>query len=424
MLGEYNMTDQNLVSQVKEANAQVEVLQKVDTNIAEKKLISLEESTSDKALASINDALEKSLNQKEVEEKVDTVVDKILSVNLNDPTIQSGLIAGLEKTNEKIITKAKSFNSKKLDAAMSKLQGTDGNAVFDQMIGLNAKLKEIHPSQFDLENGFLGKIFPFLSKTRNYFKKFQSTNSLIAEMQGRLEKAIQEQKMDMEFLKEDKIQLMNIAVGVRRAIEFNMKLKSKLEYRLNELEDEEAKKFLESQLIFNVTREIQGLQELLTVNLQGQQSFEMLLRSGKDLMESANRCINVSISAVKIAAIVAHVVSGQKKMLAAIKEVNATAEMMIKHNADVLGSTLKDIGQQAVSTNLNVDVLVQAIDKSVQAIEDDIKFRREALPKMNENIQKLATASNKAQKSVDEMAKARGQNENFSEEAAKIISLD
>lgn len=418
------MSDQNLISQVKDAQAQVETLKKVDTHVAEKGLISLEEATSDKALDAINEALNKSLNQKEVDDKVDTVVDKILSVNLNDPTIQSGLITGLEKTNEAIIMKAKSFNSKKLDAAMSKLQGSDGNAVFDQMIGLNSKLKEIHPSQFDLENGILGKIFPFLSKTRNYFKKFQSTNSLIEEMQGRLEKAINEQRMDMDFLKEDKIQLMNIAVGVRRAVEFNMKLKSKLEYRLNELEDEEAKKFLESQLIFNVTREIQGLQELLTVNLQGQQSFEMLLRSGKDLVESANRCINVSISAVKIAAIVAHVVNGQKKMLEAIKEVNSTAEMMIDHNSRVLNTTLKDIGQQAVSTNLNVDVLINAIDTSVQAIEDDIKFRREALPKMNENIQRLAAASNKAQKSVDEMAKARSQNENFSAEAAKIISLD
>lgn len=418
------MSDQNLISQVKDAQAQVETLKKVDTNIAEKKLISLDEATSDKALDAINEALNKSLNQKEVDDKVDTVVDKILSVNLNDPTIQSGLITGLEKTNEAIIMKAKSFNSKKLDAAMSKLQGSDGNAVFDQMISLNSKLKEIHPSQFDLENGILGKIFPFLSKTRNYFKKFQSTNSLIEEMQGRLEKAINEQKMDMDFLKEDKIQLMNIAVGVRRAVEFNMKLKSKLEYRLNELEDEEAKKFLESQLIFNVTREIQGLQELLTVNLQGQQSFEMLLRSGKDLVESANRCINVSISAVKIAAIVAHVVNGQKKMLEAIKEVNSTAEMMIKHNSTVLNTTIKEIGQQAVSTNLNVDVLINAIDTSVQAIEDDIKFRREALPKMNENIQRLAAASDKAQKSVDQMAKARSQNENFSAEAAKIISLD
>lgn len=418
------MSDQNLISQVKDAQAQIETLKKVDTNIAEKKLISLEENTSENALVEINKALESSLNQKQVEDKVDQVVDQILSQNLNDPSIQTGLINGLEKTNEAVMVKAKSFNSKKLDAAMGKLQGTDGNMIFDQMMGLNAKLKEIHPSQFDLENGFLAKIFPFLSKTQNYLNKFKSTRTILDEMQGRLEKAIQEQKMDMEFLKQDKIQLMQIAISVRKAIEFNMKLKSKLEYRLNELEDEEAKKFLESQLIFNVTREIQGLQELLTVNLQGQQSFEMLLRSGKDLVESANRCINVSMSAVKIAAIVAHVVAGQKKMLEAIKEVNSTAEFMVGHNATVLGTTLKEIGQQSVSTNLNVDVLINAIDTSVQAIEDDIKFRREALPKMNENIQRLAAATGKAQKSVNEMEKARSQSDNFSSEASKIISLD
>ncbi len=418
------MSDQNLISQVKDAQAQIATLQKVDTNIAEKKLISLEENTSENALVEINKALESSLNQKQVEDKVDQVVDQILSQNLNDPSIQTGLINGLEKTNEGVMVKAKSFNSKKLDAAMGKLQGTDGNMIFDQMMGLNAKLKEIHPSQFDLENGFLGKIFPFLSKTQNYLNKFKSTRTILDEMQGRLEKSIQEQKMDMEFLKQDKIQLMQIAISVRKAIEFNMKLKSKLEYRLNELEDEEAKKFLESQLIFNVTREIQGLQELLTVNLQGQQSFEMLLRSGKDLVESANRCINVSMSAVKIAAIVAHVVAGQKKMLEAIKEVNSTAEFMVAHNAQVLGTTLKEIGQQSVSTNLNVDVLINAIDTSVQAIEDDIKFRREALPKMNENIQRLAAATGKAQKSVNEMEKARSQSDNFSTEASKIISLD
>lgn len=415
------MSDQNLISQV---NTQMETLQKTDVNVAEKKLISLEESTSEKTLNSINEELEKSLNQKEVDNQVDTVIDKILALNLNDPTIQSGLMNGLEKTNQDVMVKAKSFNSKKLDAAMSKLQGTDGNMIFDQMMGMNAKLKEIHPSQFDLENGILGKIFPFLSKTRNYLNKFKSTRTILDEMQERLEKAIADQKMDMDFLKEDKKQLMLIAISVRKAIEFNMKLKSKLEYRLNELQDEEAKKFLESQLIFNVTREIQGLQELLTVNLQGQQSFEMLLRSGKDLVESANRCINVSMSAVKIAAIVAHVIAGQKKMLEGIKTVNTTAENMIDWNSKQMETTIKEIGQQSVSTNLNVEVLIQAIDRSVQAFEDDIKFRREALPKMNENIQKLAAATEKAQKSVNELEKARSQSDNFSEEAAKIISLD
>ena len=157
--------------------------------------------------------------------------------------------------------------------------------------------------------------------------------------------------------------------------------------------------------------------------MQGQQSFEMLIRSGGDLIDSAKRCINVSVNALTIAAVIAHVVTGQKKMLEGIKAVNETANFMIKHNAEVTSSTVAEISKMAVETSLDVDTLTKAIDLSCQAIQDDIDFRRSALPTMQSNVSKLKDANAKAEASTAKITKGREVKENYSQEAAQLFSV-
>lgn len=362
----------------------------------------------------------------ETEQKVNVVFDQMFKSDLTSLSVQEGLQMGLTDMNRKTMEHARTFTSAKLDARMGDLQGTEeGNALFDEMMSLNTTLKEIHPSNFDLAENFFAKFLPFTSPVRKYFDKFRTTKSVIDETRIKLERSIEQQRTDIKILKQDKRSLQEIAVSLKKAIEFNTKLKERIEEELarNLDMDDSAREFIEAHILFNITREVQGLQELLTVNMQGQQSFEMLMRSGTDLIDSAERCINVSVNALTIAAVIAHVVAGQKKMLEGIKAVNKTAENAISWNAQQMNTNIKEIGRQAVETNLDINVLVKAIDMSVDAIQEDIQFRRDSLPTMNENVKTLSEATSRAEKSAIELESARIQRENFDQQAKDIFNI-
>ena len=361
------------------------------------------------------------------QEVVQGMLSKMFEMNLNDQTVQEGIVLGIGKRNEGVMAKASEFTSAKLDARMGDLKGTDeGNAIFEQMTGLNTTLKTIHPNNFDMTENFFQKYLPFIaSPVRKYFDTFRTTKSVIDETKQRLQRSIDEQRTDLDILRKDKRKLASISVEIKKAIAFNTLLKEQIEDRIHaDIDmDSSIKEFLESQVLFNVTREVQGLQELLTVNMQGQQAFEMLLRTGIDLIDAAERCINVSVNALTIAAVIAHVVAGQKKMLESIKEVNKTAESFIASNASQLSDVVAEVGKAAVQTNLDVNVLVDAIDKSVAAIEADIQFRRDSLPMMNENVNRLSAATDKAEASTQKLEQSRNFKENYDAQAAQLFNV-
>jgi uncharacterized protein YaaN involved in tellurite resistance len=367
---------------------------------------------------------EPEIDGSEAEIKAKAVVEKLLSFDLKNPEVQEGVVLALKRENEGVMEKAQSFTSDKLQARMGDLKGSDeGNVVYDNMMQLNDTLKQIHPSNFDMTENFLTKRIPFLSKVRRYFDQFQSTQSIMSGMKERVKEGIESQKTDIKILKVDKNGLAKMAIEIKTALEFNNAILKGVQAAKEEATDLEVVEFLEAQVEFNIVREIQGLQELLTVNMQGQQSFEMLIRSGGDLIDAAERCVNVSMNALMIAAVIQHVVTGQRKLMGAVKAINETTDFMISHNAKMTATTVAEIGRMAVETSLNVDTLINAIDMSAKAIQDDIQFRRDSLPNMKNNIDRLQEANKKAEAETSKLTKGREIKESYSEEASKLFSI-
>ncbi len=360
----------------------------------------------------------------EAEQKANQIVERMMGFNLKDAEIQEGVVLAIKRENEGVMEKAQEFTSEKLNSRIGTLKGSEeGNVVFDNMMALNDTLKSVHPSNIEKFESFVTKLLPWTSGVKRYFDQFQSTQTVITGMRQKLLDGIAEQEQDIKILKVDKNGLARMSKEIKGAIAFNQAMLTRVQQEKDNAEDMDVVEFLESQVEFNITREIQGLQELLTVNMQGQQSFEMLIRSGGDLIDSAKRCINISVNALTIAAVIAQVVAGQKKMLEGIKAVNETAEFMIGHNAKMTASTVAEIGRMAVETSLDVATLTNAIEMSCKAIQDDIDFRRSALPSMQENIGKLSEANQKAEASTAKLTKGREAKENLSSEASQLFNI-
>lgn len=402
-----------------------------DINMVNEALEAIEGTKIDKQLA-LN-ALQKSdvgelavvaSANKEDDAKVDLMVNKLMGLDFNDGEVKEGVVHGLRALNEKVMDEASSYTSEALKKRMGGLQATpEGDAVYNGMMDLNNKLKEIHPSKHQLVENWFHKIFPFLSPVRDYFAKFQTMGSVISGYEENLKRGIEERELDLDILREDKKNLFASEKLLRSGIEFNKLLQEKLETKIKmDVSDKTQKQFLEGQILNNLLRQTQGLEEMRAVNMQGQMSMEMLLKTGLEVIDGAKRCIRISVNALTIAGVIQHVLTGQKKLLMAVQEINKTATEMVDWNATQLSTTMLEVGKMASETSLDIEVLINAIEKSTQAIDDDIKFRQEANPMIKERIQRLNDASNKAKDTTNKLSKERSMKENFSEEAASIFA--
>lgn len=358
------------------------------------------------------------------EQEVQAMVSKLMNVDFSDGTVRDGVEQGLRKLGDKVMDEAAQFTSEAMNKRMGNLKGTEeGDVVYETMINLNDKIKEIHPSQFDLAEKWFHKILPFLSPVRSYFQQFQTMGSVINGYQKTLETGIKERELDLDILRQDKQSLYKSEKVLRSAIEFNKLLQENLETQIKmEVADPEQKQFLEGQILHGLIRQTQGYEEMRAVNLQGQMSIEMLLKTGLEVIDGAKRCTRISVNALTIAGVVQQVLTGQRKLLEAVNAINQTATEMVDWNAKQLNTTMMEVGKAAMETSIDIDVLTNAIESSVKAIDEDIKFRQESIPLIKERVSRLNAASSQAQATTQKLAKERKTTENYSKEASDIFA--
>ena len=356
--------------------------------------------------------------------KVNEMVDKLMGLDFNDAQTKDGVVYGLRNLNEKVMDSASEFTSQALEKRMGSLKGTEeGDMVYDTMIQLNDKIKSIHPSNHNLVESWFHKILPFLSPVRNYFMQFETMNSVINGYKVTLQEGIRDRELDLDILRQDKVKLQNAEKILSEAIAFNNLLEEGLQEKVNmTITDPEQKLFIEGQILNNLLRQTQGLQEMRAVNLQGQMSIEMLLKTGLEVIDGAKRCIRVSINALTIAGVIQQVLTGQRKLLEAVNEVNKTATDFVSWNSQTLNTTMLEVGRMASETSLDIEVLTEAVQSSVDAIAADIKYRQESNSIVRDNISRLNKASVQASDTTKNLAKERDSIENYSENAAAIFS--
>lgn len=352
------------------------------------------------------------------------IVDSLFALDYNDARECYGAEEGMKNMNEQLMKQGVQFTSKALDNKMMNLKdGAEGDVLFEKMVELNDSIKKIHPSNYNLSETFFSKLLPFLSPIRKYFAQYQSMSSMIDGYKVMIEDGIRDRQLDLNILKQDKIALSEAELKLRAAIAFNNEIRQGLENKIRmEVVDPEQKKFLEGQILNNLLRQIQGLEEARAVNLQGQMSIEMLIKTGYEIIDGAKRCVNVSLNALKIAAVIQYTITGQRKLLNAVNEVNKTASDLIAWNATTLNTTVLEVSKMAQETSIDIEILTEAIETSIQAIDQDIQFRQNANAALSQNIDRLHAASDKAKDTTDKMTKERKQTETFSQSAANIFA--
>ncbi|HEX3028028.1 MAG TPA: toxic anion resistance protein [Clostridia bacterium] len=285
--------------------------------------------------------------------------------------------------------------------------GDEGGAVSRGLLDLQRELKDLDPSMIDFaKTGFLGKLF---NPIRAYFAKYQKADSVIADIVVSLEKGKTTLKNDNTTLEIEQQSLRDLTKKLRKEIELGTlmdeSIVAQIEAAKAKNEDPEKIKFVTEEILFPLRQRIMDMQQMIVVNQQGIMAIEVVMRNNKELIRGVERAKNVTVSALKISAIVASALYNQKIVLRKIEILNQTTNDLISGTSKMLKEQGAEIHKQSMEANISVETLKTAFEDALSALDAISTYKQEALPKMKETISQFKELADKGEQQIQQLEK-------------------
>lgn len=376
-------------------------------------MLSVDQIKKDLALASPNSLQVQGANSAgELDQKAAQFVDKILNLNPQDYKNKEEQKQAVDTFGLDIQREA-AKKSELLSQPVKKLseRSGEGGDVANSLINLKLKVEELDPAKFSFEEGWISRTLGFLPGVGNplkkYFSKFESAQEVIAAIIKSLETGRDQLTRDNVTLVEDQKSMREISDKLESLIKLSQVIDQKLSYKLERevSPGSEQHKFLSEEILFPLRQRVIDLQQQMAVNQQGVIATEIIMRNNKELIRGVNRSLNVTVSALQVAATVAMALANQKIVLDKINSVNQTTNDLIAGTASRLKTQGVEIQKQASTASLNMDTLKVAFQDLRTAMDDISTFRQKALPQMAQAVLQMDKLTEEAKQAIEKMDK-------------------
>ncbi|CAM3354507.1 toxic anion resistance protein [Halomonas lysinitropha] len=292
-------------------------------------------------------------------------------------------------------------------------QGDEGGPVAKALVDLRGRMQELDPSRHRLSPGPLDRLLARLpgagSRLQRYFQKFETAQQALDAIIADLEAGRDMLHRDNLTLSDDQQSLRESLVQLDRQVALGRLVDERLQAAIARCSEEDPqRRFLEEELLFPLRQRIVDLQQQLAVSQQGVLALEVIIRNNRELMRGVDRAINVTVSALTVAVTVAMAIANQRLVLDRVEALNTTTSEIIGGTARALRQQGVDIQQRASSAMLDMQALEEAFGDVMGAIDDLSRYRREALPRLDDQIDRLAALAGQGNEAIDRLQRGRG----------------
>lgn len=343
-----------------------------------------------------------------LKELAENNVNEIMAIDLDSLDTRKNMLHSIEEFG---LTSMQSSSKKNalLQVSVGNLSklGGEGGAVATGLIELQREIKDLDPSLIDFaKEGLLGKLF---NPLRAYFDKFQRADNVINDIVISLDKGKATLKNDNTTLEIEEIAMRDLTKKLNKEIEMGIMMDEALANQIEAArarnEDPDKIRFISDEILFPLRQRIMDMQQMIIVNHQGIMAIEVIRRNNKELIRGVDRAKNVTISAMRIAAMVASALYNQKIVLKKIEMLNQTTNTLISGTSKMLKEQGTEILKQATEANLSVDTLKTAFQDILSAMDEISSFKEAALPKMKQTILEFKVLAEEGEKQVAKLEK-------------------
>ena len=346
------------------------------------------------------------IDDPELERMAATFVDEVLAGE--DATLHRQRRAVDEMGLE--LQRQAAHHSEMLQTPLRKLahQGDEGGPVAQALSDLRERMQELDPHQQRLSTGPFDRLFARFpgagSRVQRYFRKFENAqealNAIIADLEGGRDML----RRDNITLGDDQESLRSLLGQLERQVNLGRLIDRRLVAAAERLAPEQPQRtFIEEELLFPLRQRIIDLQQQQAVSQQGVLALEVIIRNNRELMRGVDRAIHVTVSALTVAVAVALALANQRLVLDRVESLNATTSAMIGGTARALRQQGVEIQSRASSAQLDMQSLEEAFDEVLGAIDDLSRYRQEALPRLDAQIDRLAQLARQGGASIERL---------------------
>lgn len=291
-------------------------------------------------------------------------------------------------------------------------QGEEGGPVAQALTGLRQRMHELDPQRHHLARRGIDRILKLIpgmsTGLERYFQKYESAQQALDAIIHELEAGKDRLGRDNLTLADDQQALEEAAEKLQEQIELGQLIDQRLVLNAEALPQEDTeRRFIEEELLFPLRQRIVDLQQQLAVSQQGVLALEVLIRNNRELIRGVDRAINVTVSALSVAVTVALGLANQRLVLDKVEALNATTADMIAGTAQALRRQGTEIQTRAGSAMLDMQKLEQSFGDVMAAIDDVARYRREALPRLAEQVSRLDTLAHQGGEAIERMQRSR-----------------
>ncbi|SDL25812.1 Uncharacterized conserved protein YaaN involved in tellurite resistance [Modicisalibacter muralis] len=337
--------------------------------------------------------------------EADAFVDEVLAPHASEGAAERQRRAVDEMGSD--IQRRAAHQSEMLQTPMRKLahHGDDGGPVANALTSLRERMHDLDPHRHSLTRGGLDRVISLIPGISNsmqrYFRKYESAQEALDAIIRDLESGRDMLRRDNLTLADDQESLRDILAQLQRQIALGRLIDQRLEQRVAALgEGDPQRAFIEEEVLFPLRQRIVDLQQQLTVSQQGVLALEVVIRNNRELIRGVDRAINVTVSALTVAVTVALALANQRLVLDRVEALNTTTSDMLAGTAQALRSQGVDIQNRSASAMLDMQKLEQAFNDVLAAIDDVSRYRREALPRLDEQIDRLQALARQGEDAI------------------------
>ncbi|MEI6132566.1 MAG: toxic anion resistance protein [Bacillota bacterium] len=342
--------------------------------------------------------------------QAETNASEIMATDIESLEKKKELLKSIESFGMDTIRSSSTKNSL-LQVSVGNISktGDEGGAIANGLLALQMEIKDLDPSLIDFaKTGFLGKIF---NPIRAYFARYQKADSVINDIIGSLEKGKATLLNDNTTLEIEQDTLRTLTKKLIKEDQMGQMMDESISKQIEAAklsdEDPEKIKFVSEEILFPLRQRIMDIQQMIVVNHQGVIAIEVVIRNNKELIRGVERAKTVTISAMRIAAIVASALYNQKIVLTKIEKLNATTNELISGTSRMLKEQGADIQKQSMDANISVETLKTSFADVISAMDAISTYKQEALPKMKETIVQFKQLVEKGESEVQRIEKAK-----------------
>ncbi|MEV6951668.1 toxic anion resistance protein [Streptomyces sp. NPDC051183] len=287
-------------------------------------------------------------------------------------------------------------SNRMLERAVRSL-GADGGGdaqarVAGSLVELRRTVEDLDPRDTPAKGArkLLAKL-PGGNRFRDHVAKYASSQATLDKIVGALRGGQDELRRDNAALHTERARLWETMGKLQEYAVLTEALDAAVEQRIAETghSDPQRADAMRADVLFPVRQKHQDLLTQLAVCAQGYLAMDVVRRNNDELIKGVDRAATTTVSALRIAVMLASALDSQRKVVEQVNALKGTTEDLIRGNAEMLSTQSGEIQRIAADPAVGAETLRAAFAQIYKTLDAIDTFKVQATENMAATVESL-----------------------------------